>query len=105
MAALRNTWFVKAPKELRGSLLRAKVGKDFLMRGGSGAKFAMVRTHQGVVEEGGQHKLRVSVSGSLAGSRLLSRAELADLCEESVVAGRCAGRQCQRCGAGGHERG
>ena len=53
-----DAWFAGAPKELRGSLLKVKDGKDFDPNGG-GAKFAMIRTNNGLVVTEGQAKLRL----------------------------------------------
>ena len=79
-----DAWFASAPKELRGSLLKVKDGKDFDPNGG-GAKFAMIRTNNGLVVTEGQAKLRLSITGAQGGSRLVSREELAELCESAVV--------------------
>ena len=76
-----DAWFAAAPKELRGSLLKAKEGKDF----GGGARYATIRTHQGHVVDGGLDRLRVSATGGHAAAKMMSRADLAEVCEGAVV--------------------
>ena len=46
-------------REQRGSLLKAKEGKDF----GGGARYATIRTHVGHVVDKGVDKLRALASG------------------------------------------
>ena len=76
-----DAWMASTPKEMRGSLLKARDGKDF----GGGARYATIRTHLGLDTEGGIDRLRVSTSGGHRASRLMTRAELAEVCAAVVV--------------------